>query len=355
MWNFRLFMPFGKKQQEGGIPEPRVRIGINGFGHVGRMALRAALTRADVEVVAISAPGITAAQVANAFKYDTVHGRFSGTVSYTAEALIVNRKPIKLLNGLEPAFPSWYELKADCVLETTGEALTAEEVQIHIDAGAKMVILCAIPTDDMPVFVMGVNQEKYTPDIRILSAATSEIACMAPLAKVICENFGIADGVVTTMQATADSLRVVDGYDASDLRLARSCFENMIPVKTKAAECVGRVLPLLADKLSGMAMRVPCAGVSAMDLTCRLERPVSYEGICAAVKAAAGGSMAGQIYYCDDEVVSQDLRMTPQACVFDAGAGFVQGDGLVKLIAWYDNDWGYANNLLELCKHVHGK
>ncbi|MCD8323105.1 MAG: type I glyceraldehyde-3-phosphate dehydrogenase [Oscillospiraceae bacterium] len=329
-----------------------VKIGINGFGRIGRLVFRAGCERGDVEFVGVNAPDKTPEQLAHSLKYDTVHGRFPGTVTSDESALIVNGVRVPLLNSRKPSELPWGELGAEYVLECTGKFLTAESVQDHLDAGAQVVVLSGPSKDDTPMFVMGVNNEKITPDIKVLSNASCTTNCLAPLAKVINDSFGIVEGLMTTIHAATASQNIVDNFNKKNWRLARSCFDNIIPTSTGAAKAVGKVIPELKGKLTGMAMRVPCGDVSVVDLTCKLAKPATYEEICAAVKAAADGPMADQILYCDEEVVSQDFRTEPHTCVFDAKAGIALNDTFVKLVAWYDNEWGYSNKMLDLTKYV---
>ena len=329
-----------------------VKIGINGFGRIGRLTFRAAFERGDVEIVALNAPDKTPEQLAHSLKYDTVHGRFGGTIAYEKDALIINGKRVVLLNSRDPKLLPWGTLGCEYVLECTGKFLTKDSVQDHLDAGASVVILSGPSKDDTPMFVMGVNNTAYTPDIRVLSNASCTTNCLAPLAKVVNDTFGITEGLMTTIHAATASQNIVDNFNKKNWRLARSCFDNIIPTSTGAAKAVGKVIPALNGKLTGMAMRVPCGDVSVVDLTCRLDKAATYDEICTAIKAAAEGPMSDQILYVDEEVVSQDFRTEPHTCVFDAKAGIALNEHFVKLIAWYDNEWGYSNKMLDLCKYV---
>ena len=329
-----------------------VKIGVNGFGRIGRLVFRAGCERGDVEFVGVNAPDKTPAQLAHSLKYDTVHGRFKGTVEYDDSHLIVNGKKIPLLNSRKPAELPWKALGAEYVLECTGKFLTTESVQDHLNAGAEVVVLSGPSKDATPMFVMGVNNDKYTPDLKVVSNASCTTNCLAPLAKVINDNVGIVEGLMTTVHAATASQNIVDNFNKKSLRLARSCFDNIIPTTTGAAKAVGKVIPELQGKLTGMAMRIPAADVSVVDLTCRLEKSATYEEICAAVKAAAEGPMEGILYYCEDECVSQDFRTDPHTSIFDAKAGIALNGNFVKLIAWYDNEWGYSNKMLDLTKYI---
>ena len=329
-----------------------IRIGINGFGRIGRLVFRAGIVRDDVEIVAVNAPDKTPEQLAYATKYDSVHGRFNGTVEVVDGNLVVNGKNVKLLNSRDPSQLPWGELGVDYVLECTGKFLTKEAAQPHLDAGAKVVVLSGPSKDDTPMFVCGVNLDKYDPSMTVVSNASCTTNCLAPLAKVINDKFGIIEGLMTTVHAGTATQNVVDAFSKKNWRLSRSCFENIIPSTTGAAKAVGKVIPELKGKLTGMSMRIPSADVSIVDLTCRLEKGASYDEICAAVKEAAEGPMAGVIEYVDDEVVSSDFRTDAHTSIFDAKAGISLNPNFVKLVAWYDNEWGFSNKMLDLTKYI---
>ena len=329
-----------------------IRIGINGFGRIGRLVFRAGIVRDDVEIVAVNAPDKTPEQLAYATKYDSVHGRFNGTVEVVDGNLVVNGKNVKLLNSRDPSQLPWGELGVDYVLECTGKFLTKEAAQPHLDAGAKVVVLSGPSKDDTPMFVCGVNLDKYDPSMTVVSNASCTTNCLAPLAKVINDNFGIIEGLMTTVHAGTATQNVVDAFSKKNWRLSRSCFENIIPSTTGAAKAVGKVIPELKGKLTGMSMRIPSADVSIVDLTCRLEKGASYDEICAAVKEAAEGPMAGVLAYTDEEVVSSDFRTDPHTSIFDANAGISLNPNFVKLVAWYDNEWGFSNKMLDLTKYI---
>ena len=329
-----------------------IRIGINGFGRIGRLVFRAGIVRDDVEIVAVNAPDKTPEQLAYATKYDSVHGRFNGTVEVVDGNLVVNGKNVKLLNSRDPSQLPWGELGVDCVLECTGKFLTKEAAQPHLDAGAKVVVLSGPSKDDTPMFVCGVNLDKYDPSMTVVSNASCTTNCLAPLAKVINDKFGIIEGLMTTVHAGTATQNVVDAFSKKNWRLSRSCFENIIPSTTGAAKAVGKVIPELKGKLTGMSMRIPSADVSIVDLTCRLEKGASYDEICAAVKEAAEGPMAGVLAYTDEEVVSSDFRTDPHTSIFDANAGISLNPNFVKLVAWYDNEWGFSNKMLDLTKYI---
>ena len=329
-----------------------IRIGINGFGRIGRLVFRAGIVRDDVEIVAVNAPDKTPEQLAYATKYDSVHGRFNGTVEVVDGNLVVNGKNVKLLNSRDPSQLPWGEMGVDYVLECTGKFLTKEAAQPHLDAGAKVVVLSGPSKDDTPMFVCGVNLDKYDPSMTVVSNASCTTNCLAPLAKVINDKFGIIEGLMTTVHAGTATQNVVDAFSKKNWRLSRSCFENIIPSTTGAAKAVGKVFPELKGKLTGMSMRIPSADVSIVDLTCRLEKGASYDEICAAVKEAAEGPMAGVLAYTDEEVVSSDFRTDPHTSIFDANAGISLNPNFVKLVAWYDNEWGFSNKMLDLTKYI---
>ena len=329
-----------------------IRIGINGFGRIGRLVFRAGIVRDDIEIVAVNAPDKKPEQLAYVVKYDTVHGRFNGSVDVVDGNLVVNGKTVKLLDSRDPAQLPWGELGVDYVLECTGKFLTKEAAQPHLDAGAKVVVLSGPSKDDTPMFVCGVNLDKYDPSMTVVSNASCTTNCLAPLAKVINDNFGIVEGLMTTVHAGTASQQVVDAFSKKNWRLSRSCFDNIIPTTTGAAKAVGKVIPELKGKLTGMAMRIPSADVSIVDLTCRLEKGATMDEICAAVKAAVDGPMAGVMEYVDEEVVSSDFRTDPHTSIFDAKAGISLNPNFVKLVAWYDNEWGFSNKMLDLTAHI---
>ena len=329
-----------------------IKIGINGFGRIGRLVFRAGIVRDDIEIVAVNAPDKTPEQLAYVTKFDSVHGRFNGTVEVVDGNLVVNGKTVKLLSSRDPSTLPWGELGVDYVLECTGKFLTKESAQPHLDAGAKVVVLSGPSKDDTPMFVCGVNLDKYDTSMTVVSNASCTTNCLAPLAKVINDKFGIIEGLMTTVHAGTATQNVVDAFSKKNWRLSRSCFENIIPSTTGAAKAVGKVIPELKGKLTGMSMRIPSADVSIVDLTCRLEKGASYDEICAAVKEAAEGSMAGVLAYTDEEVVSSDFRTDPHTSIFDAKAGIGLNPNFVKLVAWYDNEWGFSNKMLDLTAYI---
>ena len=331
-----------------------IKVGINGFGRIGSLAFRAAVKSDDIEVVGINAPGKTAGQLAYAVKFDTVHGRFDADVSYNDEEklLIVDGKSFPILDSRDPSQLPWGELGAEYVLECTGKFLTKADAQPHIDAGAKVVVMSGPAKDDTPMFVCGVNLDKYTPDMQFVSNASCTTNCLAPLAKVLNDNFGIVEGLMTTVHASTATQSVVDGFSKKNWRLGRSVYNNIIPTSTGAAKAVGKVIPELKGKLTGTSMRIPAGDVSIVDLTVRLEKGASYDEICADVKAASEGPMKGVLEYVDEEVVSSDFRTDAHTSIFDAKAGLALNDNFVKLMAWYDNEWGFSNKMLDLTRHI---
>ena len=328
-----------------------IKVGINGFGRIGKLTFQAALNKEEVEIVAVNDPFITADYMAYMTKYDTVHGRFQGEVSGEENTLTVNGKKIKVYNEMDPHNIPWGELGVEVVLECSGVFTTLEKAQAHIDAGAKQVIISA-PSKDAPMFVMGVNNETYDPSMTIISNASCTTNCLAPLAKVIHDNFGIKDGLMTTVHAITATQKTVDGASKKDWRGGRAAAANIIPSSTGAAKAVGKVIPSLNGKLTGMSFRVPTTDVSVVDLTCNLEKPATYEEICAAVKKASENEMKGIIEYVDDLVVSSDFISDEHTSIFDAKAGIQLTDTFVKLVAWYDNEWGYSNKLVDLACYI---
>ncbi len=328
-----------------------VKIGINGFGRIGNLAFQAALKKKEVEVVAINDPFITADYMAYMVKYDTIHGRFDGEVSSKENTLIVNGKEIKVYNEMDPANIPWGKDGVDYVLECSGVFTTLEKAEAHLKAGAKKVVISA-PSKDAPMFVMGVNNETYDPSMNIVSNASCTTNCLAPLAKVINDNFGIVDGLMTTVHSTTATQKTVDGASKKDWRGGRAASANIIPSSTGAAKAVGKVIPELNGKLTGMSFRVPTVDVSVVDLTCNLAKPATMEEICAVMKKASENEMKGIIEYVDEAVVSSDFISDPHTSIFDATAGISLTDTFVKLIAWYDNEWGYSNKLVDLAVYM---
>ncbi len=328
-----------------------IKIGINGFGRIGNLAFQAALEKGNVEVVAINDPFITADYMAYMTKYDTVHGKFKGEVSGEGSTLTVNGKKIKVYNEMDPHNVPWGQDGVDYVLECSGVFTTMEKAQAHLDAGAKKVVISA-PSKDAPMFVMGVNQETYDSSMNIVSNASCTTNCLAPLAKVINDRYGITEGLMTTVHSTTATQKTVDGASKKDWRGGRAAAGNIIPSSTGAAKAVGKVIPSLNGKLTGMAFRVPTLDVSVVDLTCNLSKPTTYEDICKTMKEAAEGSMKGIIEYVDEDVVSSDFISDEHTSIFDAKAGIQLTDTFVKLVAWYDNEWGYAHKLVDLACYM---
>ena len=329
-----------------------VKIGINGFGRIGNLAFQAALKKEEVEVVAINDPFISADYMAYMVKYDTAHGRFDGEVSNKDEhTLVVNGKEIKVYNEMDPANIPWGKDGVDYVLECSGVFTTMEKAEAHLKGGAKKVIISA-PSKDAPMFVMGVNNETYDPSMNIVSNASCTTNCLAPLAKVINDNFGIVDGLMTTVHSTTATQKTVDGASKKDWRGGRAASANIIPSSTGAAKAVGKVIPELNGKLTGMSFRVPTIDVSVVDLTCNLAKPTTMEEICKVMKHASENEMKGIIEYTEDAVVSSDFLGDIHTSIFDATAGIQLTDTFVKLIAWYDNEGGYSNKLVDLAVYI---
>ena len=327
-----------------------IRLGINGFGRIGRLVFRRACEQADIEVVGIN-DLIDVDYIAYMLRYDSTHGRFQGDVEVINGALVVNGRPIRISSERDPADLRWDEVGAETVLEATGFFLTDATARKHIAAGARKVVLSAPSKDDTPMFVMGVNHSSYAGQ-DIVSNASCTTNCLAPLAKVVHDNFGIASGLMTTVHATTATQKTVDGPSIKDWRGGRGAAQNIIPSSTGAAKAVGKVIPALNGKLTGMAFRVPTADVSVVDLTVNLERPASYEQVKAAMRAAAAGPLAGILAYTEDEVVSTDFLGESCTSVFDADAGIALTDTFMKLVAWYDNEWGYSCKCLDLIRHI---
>ena len=327
-----------------------IRIGINGFGRIGRFVFRAACERSDVEVVGIN-DLIDVDYMAYMLKYDSTHGRFSGTVDVADGNLIVNGKTVRITAERDPANLKWNEINADYIVESTGLFLTDETARKHIAAGAKKVVLSAPSKDDTPMFVMGVNNASYAGQ-DIVSNASCTTNCLAPIAKVLNDEFGIVEGLMTTVHATTATQKTVDGPSAKDWRGGRGAGQNIIPSSTGAAKAVGKVIPELNGKLTGMSFRVPTPDVSVVDLTCRLDKAASYADICKAMKKASEGSLAGILGYTEDAVVSNDFVGEKCTSVFDAEAGIALNDNFIKVISWYDNEIGYSNKVVDLITYI---
>ncbi|MFN8135588.1 MAG: type I glyceraldehyde-3-phosphate dehydrogenase [Bacteroidales bacterium] len=328
----------------------KIKVGINGFGRIGRLVFRASTLRDDIDVVAIN-DLIDANYMAYMLKYDSVHGQFKGTVDVKDGNLIVNGRTIRVTACKNPADIKWSEVGADYVAECTGLFLTAETCKAHIDGGAKRVIMSAPSKDDTKMFVYGVNHKEYAGE-QIISNASCTTNCLAPLVKVIHDNFGIVEGLMTTVHATTATQKTVDGPSAKDWRGGRAAGGNIIPSSTGAAKAAAKVIPAMKGKLTGMSFRVPTLDVSVVDLTCRLEKATTYDEIKAAVKAAADGELKGILGYTEDAVVSSDFVGDSRTSIFDAEAGIMLNANFVKLVSWYDNEWGYSNKVLDMLAHM---
>ena len=328
-----------------------IKVGINGFGRIGRLVFRASVDNDKVEVTGINDPFIDLDYMAYMLKYDTVHGQFNGTIEVKDGNLVVNGKAIKVFAEKDPANIDWKSCGAEYIVESTGVFKTIEKASAHFKGGAKKVVISA-PSNDAPMFVMGVNQDKYTKDMNIVSNASCTTNCLAPLAKVINDNFGLVEGLMTTVHATTATQKTVDGPSMKDWRGGRGAAYNIIPSSTGAAKAVGKVIPELNGKLTGMSFRVPTADVSVVDLTCRLEKPATYEEIKDAIKKASENELKGILGYTEDAVVSSDFIHDPRTSIFDAKAGISLNDNFVKLVSWYDNEWGYSNKVLDLICHM---
>jgi len=328
-----------------------IKVGINGFGRIGRLAFSAACNNPNVQVVGINDPFIDLEYMKYMLQYDTVHGKFNGTIEIKDGKLVVNGNAISVYACMDPAEIPWKECGAEYIIESTGVFTTTDKASAHLKAGAKKVVISA-PSKDAPMFVMGVNHKTYTKDMDVVSNASCTTNCLAPLAKVIHDKFGIVEGLMTTVHATTATQKTVDGPSKKDWRGGRAAAGNIIPSSTGAAKAVGKVIPELNGKLTGMAFRVPTLDVSVVDLTCRLEKPATYEEICAAVKEAAEGELKGILGYTEDEVVSSDFIGEARTSVFDAKAGISLNPNFVKLVSWYDNEWGYSNKLIDLIVHM---
>ncbi len=329
-----------------------IKVGINGFGRIGRMVFRASVNHPEIEIVGIN-DLCPADYLAYMLKYDTMHGKFDGEVSSTENSIVVNGKSIPIFAERDPKNIPWGKLEAEYVVESTGLFLTKEKAQAHIDAGAKKVVMSAPSKDDTPMFVCGVNLDAYTPDMQFVSNASCTTNCLAPIAKVLNDNFGITDGLMTTVHSTTATQKTVDGPSMKDWRGGRAAAGNIIPSSTGAAKAVGKVIPALNGKLTGMSMRVPTLDVSVVDLTVNLAKPASYDEICAAMKKASEGELKGVLGYTDEDVVSSDFLGDSRTSIFDAKAGIALTDTFVKVVSWYDNEMGYSNKVLELIKHMY--
>lgn len=324
-----------------------VKIGINGFGRIGRLVFRASIDNPGIEIKGINDPFIDLEYMAYMLRYDTVHGRFEGDISTENGMLVVNGKKIAVYAALKPEEIPWKNCGAEYIVESTGVFTTSEKASAHFKSGAKKVVISA-PSKDAPMFVMGVNHTAYKKSMDVVSNASCTTNCLAPLAKVIHDNFGIAEGLMTTVHSITATQKTVDGPSKKDWRGGRAAAHNIIPSSTGAAKAVGKVIPELNGKLTGMAFRVPTINVSVVDLTCRLEKPAAYDEIKAVVKKASENELKGILGYTEEDVVSSDFIHDARTSIFDAKAGIALSDNFVKLVAWYDNEWGYSNKVIDL-------
>jgi glyceraldehyde 3-phosphate dehydrogenase len=341
----------------GGLLKMAIKVGINGFGRIGRMVFRAGLKNPNIDFVAVNDPFMSPDYMAYMLKYDTVHGIYDGTIEYDDNSITVDGKKVLFHAEMDPKNIPWGKDGVDYVVESTGVFLTKEKAQAHIDGGAKKVIMSAPSKDDTPMFVMGVNQNVYTKDMTFVSNASCTTNCLAPIAKVLDEAFGITDGLMTTVHSTTGTQKTVDGPSKKDWRGGRAAAGNIIPSSTGAAKAVGKVYPKLNGKLTGMSMRVPTLDVSVVDLTVNLAKPAKYDEICAAMKKASEtpldqGGLQGVLGYTDEDVVSSDFLGDARTSIFDKKAGIALTDTFVKVVSWYDNEWGYSNKLLMLIEHM---
>ena len=329
----------------------KIKIGINGFGRIGRLVFRAASKNKNIQIVGIN-DLIDTNYMSYMLKYDTTHGRFDGSVSVNGNNLEVNGKNIRVTNEKDPSKLNWSEVEAEYVIESTGLFLTKDSAKGHIKSGAKKVIMSAPSKDDTPMFVMGVNNKQYSSNMNFVSNASCTTNCLAPLAKVLHDNFGIVSGLMTTVHATTASQKIVDSPSTKDWRGGRAAFSNIIPSSTGAAKAVGKVIPELDGKLTGMAFRVPTIDVSVVDLTVNLKSSTNYEDICLAMKNASENDLKGIMGYTEEDVVSTDFIGDSRTSIFDAGAGIMLNEKFVKVVSWYDNEWGYSSKVVELIQHM---
>ena len=330
-----------------------IKVGVNGFGRIGRLVFRASLDKADIEILGINDPFMSPDYVAYMLKYDTIHGRFDGEIAHDDSSITVNGRKIAFFDKKDPKDIPWGQTGVEYVADATGIFHSKEMAQAHLDAGAKKVIYTGPSKDDTPMFVCGVNLDKYTKEMNFVSNASCTTNCLAPLAKVVNDKFGIADGLMTTVHSTTATQLTVDGASKKDWRGGRAASMNIIPSSTGAAKAVGKVIPELNGKLTGMAFRVPTLNVSVVDLTVNLKQAASYSDICAAVKASSENELKGIMGYTDEDVVSSDFNGCALTSIFDAKAGIALTDTFVKLVSWYDNEWGYSNKVLDLISYMH--
>ena len=330
-----------------------IKVGINGFGRIGRLVMRVSLERDNVDVVAVNDPFIDVEYMKYMLTYDTIHGKYNADIKVEGNDLVINGKTVKVFNCMEPSEIPWGEVGAEYVVESSGVFTTTEKAQAHLKGGAKKVVISA-PSKDAKMFVMGVNNNEYTSDMNIVSNASCTTNCLAPLAKVINDNFGIVEGLMTTVHSATATQKTVDGPSKKDWRGGRAATYNIIPSSTGAAKAVGKVIPSLNGKLTGMSFRVPTLDVSVVDLTCRLEKGASYEEIVEKIKEACNGELKGIMSWTDEDVVSSDFISDHHTSIFDVKAGIQLSDNFVKLVSWYDNEWGYSNKVVDLITHMYG-
>lgn len=330
-----------------------IKVGINGFGRIGRLVMRVSLERDNVDVVAVNDPFIDVEYMKYMLTYDTIHGKYNADIKIDGNDLVINGKVVKVFNCMEPSEIPWGEVGAEYVVESSGVFTTTEKAEAHLKGGAKKVVISA-PSKDAKMFVMGVNNNEYTSDMNIVSNASCTTNCLAPLAKVVHDKFGIVEGLMTTVHSVTATQKTVDGPSKKDWRGGRAATYNIIPSSTGAAKAVGKVIPSLNGKLTGMSFRVPTLDVSVVDLTCRLEKGATYEEIVEAIKKACDNEMKGIMSWTDEDVVSSDFISDPHTSIFDVKAGIQLSDNFVKLVSWYDNEWGYSNKVVDLITHMYG-
>jgi len=328
-----------------------IKVGINGFGRIGRIVFRNAVEHDDINIVAVNDPFIEVHYAAYMLKYDSTHGQFKGTIEIEDDGLVVNGKKVKFYQKKDPSEIPWAETGAYYIVESTGVFTTTEKAKAHLKGGAKKVVISA-PSADAPMYVMGVNEKTYKSDVEVISNASCTTNCLAPLAKVVNDNFGIVEGLMTTIHSYTATQKTVDGPSSKDWRGGRTAAQNIIPSSTGAAKAVGKVIPELNGKLTGMSMRVPTANVSVVDLTVRLQKGATYDEIKAVMKKSAEGELKGILSYTEDEIVSTDLNGNTNSSIFDAKAGISLNNNFVKLVAWYDNEWGYSRRVLDLLAYI---
>ena len=329
-----------------------IKVGINGFGRIGRLVMRVSLERDGVDVVAVNDPFIDVEYMKYMLTYDTIHGKYNADIKIEGNDLVINGKTVKVFNCMEPSEIPWGEVGVEYVVESSGVFTTTEKASAHLKGGAKKVVISA-PSKDAKMFVMGVNNDEYTADMDIVSNASCTTNCLAPLAKVVNDNFGIVEGLMTTVHSVKNTKKTVDGPSKKDWRGGRAATYNIIPSSTGAAKAVGKVIPSLDGKLTGMSFRVPTLDVSVVDLTCRLEKNATYEEIVEAIKKACDTDLKGIMSWTDEDVVSSDFISDPHTSIFDVKAGIALNDNFVKLVSWYDNEWGYSNKIVDLITHMY--